>query len=123
MDEALQKKFIDALEVELDGQELMFDEHEWMTLIKCLNEALKVVEVGSSTDMNGYVEPLQDTVSMEDIMHATPKGREAVQKAIDESIEVQNKMTKKAQNTLKESNNLNTSEEHIKDNVINGGSL
>lgn len=60
----------------------------------------------------------EDTVSMEDIMHATPKGREAVQKAINESIEVQNKMTKKAQNTLKESNNLNTSEEHIKDTSL-----
>lgn len=62
--------------------------------------------------------PSQDTVSMEDIMHATPKGREAVQKAINESIEVQNKVTKKAQNTLKESNNLNTSEEHIKDTSL-----
>lgn len=63
-------------------------------------------------------EPSQDTVSIEDIMHATPKGREAVMKAIENSIEVQNKMTKKAQNTLKESNNLNTSEEHIKDTSL-----
>lgn len=62
--------------------------------------------------------PSQDTVSIEDIMHATPKGREAVQKAIKESIEVQDKMTKKAQDTLKESNNLNTSEEHIKDTSL-----
>lgn len=62
--------------------------------------------------------PSQDTVSIEDIMHATPKGRETVMKAIENSIEVQNKMTKKAQNTLKESNNLNTSEEHIKDTSL-----
>lgn len=62
--------------------------------------------------------PSQDTVSVEDIMHATPKGREVVMKAIENSIEVQNKMTKKAQNTLKESNNLNTSEEHIKDTSL-----
>lgn len=44
-------------------------------------------------------EPSQDTVSMEDIMHATPKGREVVEKAIENSIEVQSKMTKKAQAT------------------------
>lgn len=74
----------------------------------------------STTDQlsNDYKVPPQDTVSMEDIMHATPKGRETVMKAIENSIEVQNKMTKKAQNTLKESNNLNTSEEHIKDTSL-----
>lgn len=32
-------KFVDALEIELNGQELMFDEHEWITLIKSIKRA------------------------------------------------------------------------------------
>ena len=34
-----------------------------------------------------------------DVVNGTPKGQEAVQKAIDDSIKVQNEMTKKAQDT------------------------
>jgi hypothetical protein len=36
-------KFIDALELELDGQELMLDEHEWLTSVVCLKRALDTV--------------------------------------------------------------------------------
>lgn len=41
----------------------------------------------------------EDTVSMEDIIQATPKGREAVMKAVQQSIQDQNEMSKKAQDT------------------------
>lgn len=37
------KRFIDLLEIELDGQELEFDEHEWLTLIICLKRALEAM--------------------------------------------------------------------------------
>lgn len=42
--------------------------------------------------------PPQDT-TIQDVVNGTPKGQEAVQKAIDDSIKVQNEMTKKAQDT------------------------
>ena len=44
------------------------------------------------------IEPPQDT-TIQDVVNGTPKGQEAVQKAIDDSIKVQNEMTKKAQDT------------------------
>lgn len=37
--------------------------------------------------------------TIHDVVNGTPKGQEAVQKAIDDSIKVQNEMTKKAQDT------------------------
>lgn len=40
MDEEEKKNFIDRLQAELEGQELMFDEHEWQTLILCIKRAL-----------------------------------------------------------------------------------
>ncbi len=40
MNDPDQRAFIDRLQVELEGQELMFDEHEWMTLIICIKRAL-----------------------------------------------------------------------------------
>lgn len=43
-------------------------------------------------------EPPQDA-TIHDVVNGTPKGQEAVQKAIDNSIKVQNEMTKKAQDT------------------------
>ena len=43
-------------------------------------------------------EPPQDT-TIHDVVNGTPKGQEAVQKAIDDSIKVQNEMSKKAQDT------------------------
>jgi hypothetical protein len=43
-------------------------------------------------------EPPQYT-TIQDVVNSTPKGQEAVQKAIDDSIKVQNEMTKKAQDT------------------------
>lgn len=67
----------------------------------------KIVEI-----LKAYEHP-QDT-TIQDVVNGTPKGREAVQKAVEQSIEDQNEMTRKAQDTLKESSNLNTSEEHIK---------
>jgi len=42
--------------------------------------------------------PPQDA-TIHDVVNGTPKGQEAVQKAIDDSIKVQNEMTKKAQDT------------------------
>ncbi len=43
-------------------------------------------------------EPPQDA-TIQDVVNGTPKGQEAVQKAIDDSIKVQNEMTKEAQDT------------------------
>lgn len=43
-------------------------------------------------------EPPQDT-TIQDVVNGTPKGQAAVEKAIKDSIEVQNSMTKKAQDT------------------------
>lgn len=43
-------------------------------------------------------EPPQDA-TIHDVVNGTPKGQEAVQKAIDDSIKVQNEMTKEAQDT------------------------
>lgn len=37
--------------------------------------------------------------TIQDVVNGTPKGQEAVQKAIDDSIEVQNEMSKEAQDT------------------------
>jgi len=42
--------------------------------------------------------PPQDA-TIHDVVNGTPKGQEAVQKAIDDSIKVQNEMTKKTQDT------------------------
>lgn len=42
--------------------------------------------------------PPQDT-TIQDVVNGTPKGQEAVQKAIDDSIKVQNEMSKEAQDT------------------------
>lgn len=79
---------------EVQNSTITHVEKDWFIAVEPDGKWYKIWNTGKREE----VEPPQDT-TIQDVVNGTPKGQAAVEKAIKDSIEVQNSMTKKAQDT------------------------